>query len=163
MKIQLTYGSPNVQQGDKRIRWARVAYYGIIIFLMLLFLWKAITGVIYYDELEQSFRKQHIFKGWEPRLAKSSIVMHILAGLLLLAGVFVKKMIVYGLSVTTAILSVYTIYAQLAVFNAFGFSICTCIGWFDGMSWKSILSINALLLFVSVFSLLLTLKVRRPP
>lgn len=163
MKIQLTYGSPNIQEDDKRIQWTRIAYYSTLIFLMLLFLWKATMGIIYYDELEQSFRKQHIFKSWEPWLAKYSIVMHILAGLLLLAGVFVKKMIVYGLSATTAILSVYTIYAQLALFNAFGFTICTCIGWFEGMSWKGILSVNLLLLVVSVFSLLLTIKARRPP
>jgi len=158
MKIQLTYGSSNIHKNDKRIQWTHIAYYGTLIFLMLLFLWKATMGIIYYDELEQSFQKQHVFKSWEPLFAKSSIVIHILAGLLLLAGVLFKKVIVYGLSLTVATLSAYTSYSQLALFNAFRFDICVCIGWFEGMSWSGIFGLNLFLLFLSVFVLFITLK-----
>ena len=145
------------------ISWRQFAFYITLISLAALFLWKGIHSWVNYADTEMSFRRQHIFGNWSPHLAKANISAQLLAGLLLLAGLFHRKTRIYGLGLTTAILAGYTSYTQLALLEAFGFDICTCIGWFEGMSWMGIFIMNSLLLVVVIVMLFITLKERRPP
>ena len=129
--------------------------------LTLLFLWKAQQGIFYYDEWEQTFRKQRIFSGWEPFLAQANLVCLLITGVWLLLGVLRKRVNVYGIGLATALLALYTVYSQLVWTGAFGLNSCTCIGWFKNMSWPAIFTMNLLLLFVAILCLLVRLKERR--
>lgn len=160
--IAVTVTAGNISFGFY-ISWRQFAFYTTLLSLAALFLWKGIHSWVNYADTEMSFKRQHVFGDWSPHFAKANISAQLLTGLLLLVGLFHRKTRIYGLGLTTAILAGYTSYAQLALSDAFGFTICTCIGWFEGLSWSGILVINSFLLLIAIVMLFITLKERRPP
>lgn len=154
MKTPLTYRTQSA--------WRNTATIAAIALLSTLLLCKGIEGLRDFASVEASFQRQRIFGNWAPVLAKINTVLQLTAGALLLAGVFHRKIRGYGLGLTTAILAGYTIYTQLVLLNTFG-SICACIGWFAGMTWTGIFTMNTLLLVLVLTVLFITLKERRPP
>lgn len=143
--------------------WHRFLFRTGLPFLGGLFLWKGISGLWDYTEVELSFQRQRVFGDWAPYLAKTNIALQLTAGVLLALGVPFRRLRAYALGLSVGILAGYTAYTQLVLLNAFGFSICSCIGWFAGMSWTGIFIMNAILLVLVLTLFFITLKERRPP
>ncbi len=146
-----------------QISWWLFTFYATQFSLATLFLWKGISGLANYTEIELSFQRQQTFKDWAPHLAKVNIALQLTAGALLSIGLFHWKTRAFGLGVTMAILAGYTSYSQLVLLNAFGFDTCACIGWLEGMSWTGIFIVNTFFLVMVISMLLIALKERRPP
>jgi len=134
----------------QQTRTARTILLVLMVLLGLIFLAKGNYTLWHWKESEGQMAVQLIPAGWAWGATLANVVMQLAIGLALVLGVWVRRIRGGGMAAACLLLFVYAAYSRIVqIKQLVAVAPCACIGWWEGMSWSSVLRTNIILLGVA--------------
>lgn len=131
-------------------RLVRYTMLVLMVFLGLLFILKGGYTLWYWNENVARMEEQLIPTGWAKGVAMANMVLLLTIGLGLAIGVRFSRFRSSTLAAASLLLFVYAAYARVVqIKQLVAVAPCSCIGWWDGMTWSSVLRTNIVLLVIA--------------
>lgn len=122
----------------------------LIVLLGLVFVVKGVHTARFWSVSISKMQEQFIPTGWAEELTGANVALQLVIGLGLVVSLWFGKIRSGTLAAACLLLFGYAAYARIVqIKQLVAEPPCACIGWWDGMSWSSVLRTNIILLLVA--------------
>jgi|GEM_PF-3947349 hypothetical protein len=134
----------------QQTRTVRLIMLSIMVFLGLILIVKGGHTFWHWQKSVAQMNEQFIPAGWAQVATTVNGVLQLAIGMALVVGLRFAKFRGGALAAACLLLFVYAAYSRIVqIKQLVAVAPCACIGWWEGMSWSSVLRTNIILLGVA--------------